>query len=66
MMMMIIIITITTQKYWTSKDMSNIPGKYEIRELKNQPYWAVHTTSESTNVKVQIKLGKQHYMELKL
>jgi len=57
-MMIIIIIIIITQKYRTSKDMSNISGKYEIRELKIQPCWAVHTASEITNVKVQIKRGK--------
>ena len=28
--------------------VSNIPGKYEVKE-----YWALHTYSESTNVKIQ-------------
>jgi hypothetical protein len=39
----IIMMIMIKQKYRTSKDLSNISGKYEIRELKNQPYWAVHT-----------------------
>ena len=35
--------------------LSNIPGKYEIKELQQrQPYWTLHThTAETANVKVQ-------------
>ena len=25
------------------KYVSNIPGKYEVKELIKQPYWALHT-----------------------
>ena len=25
------------------KYVSNIPGKYEVKELQKQPYWALHT-----------------------
>ena len=25
------------------KYVSNIPGKHEVKELKKQPYWALHT-----------------------
>ena len=25
------------------QDLSNIPGKHEVRELHNQLYWALHT-----------------------
>jgi hypothetical protein len=30
------------------KHLSNIPGKQEVKELKKQPYWALHNTSGST------------------
>ena len=35
------------------KYVSNIPGNHEDKELKKQPYWALHTYSESTNLKVR-------------
>ena len=31
--------------------LSNIPGKYEIKELKKHPYWALHTYSEKCQCK---------------
>ena len=33
--------------------LSNISGKRKIKEIKKQPYWALHTYYGSTNVKVQ-------------
>ena len=38
--------------------LSNITGKYKIKELQKQPHWALHThththTAESANVTVQ-------------
>ena len=35
------------------KYVSNIPGNIKSRNYRKQPYWALHTYSESTNAKVQ-------------
>jgi hypothetical protein len=33
--------------------LSNIPGKHEIKEIKEQQYWHCTHTAESAHVKVQ-------------
>jgi hypothetical protein len=35
------------------KYLSNIAGKYKIKELLKQPYWALTHTMECANLKVQ-------------
>ena len=35
------------------QNLSNIPGKHEIKELQKKTYWALQNTAESANVKVQ-------------
>jgi hypothetical protein len=37
----------------SKKILSNIPGKYKVKQLQKQPYWALTHTTECANVKVQ-------------